>query len=525
MRRTFSGAGGSALRTLARTGLCLAAVLAVEAPAAAQRGVPALRMEDSVRVTLSAADPALRAWGGYRAFRFDAQPGRVYQFEARRGEGRVGLLVGRAAGVLTDYVASSGGGTMQTRAGTRVVEAGPTNGSASLRFRPSAPGTYLLVLASPDPGEVTLHADEIVVGAAAPRPIVPGAAVRGELNERSAVASEGSSELGYDLYTFSAPRGQKLAVVVSGDVRHALGRMRGGEFTALAASDTVWEDGAFTIPEAGEYAVRVHTTLDREEGVPYWLRLVDPDVRPQPRRLEVGRGVDASFDPAAASPAGGELVDEWVVHGSAGQRLQVRASSPVFDTYLMVGRMRDGRYEELAFNDDDGGGTDSRLTLEVPEAGEYLVRVRPYATLSDSAVPYTVLVEPAAAPQAILAASRRTRPETRPVRWGAEMAGTLDQSDAVVEDGTPYDAWTFNATAGQRITITLRSTDFDAYLAVGRQEDGEWMELTSNDDMTDGTPHARVVMVAPDTGEYTIRVNSFPGSPNGAYVLTAERQR
>ncbi|HEX5871118.1 MAG TPA: PPC domain-containing protein [Longimicrobium sp.] len=523
MRPTISGAGESTLR-IARTMLCLAATLAAAAPAVAQRGVPALRMEDSVRVTLSAADPALRAWGGYRAFRFDAQPGRIYQFQARRDTGSVGLLVVRTAGVLTDYVASSGGGTVETRAGTRVVEPGPTDGSASLRWRPAAAGTYLLVLASPDAGEVTLHADEIVAVPAAPRPVVPGVPVQGELNARSGVAVEDSSEFAYDLYTFSASRGQTLALVVTGEVDYGIGRMLHGGFAELAAGDTAWGTGAFTIPEDGEYAVRVRGMPDGAEGLPYRLRLVDPRIRPEPRRLEVGRPLDARFDALAAFTAEGRLVDEFVVYGSMGQRLQFSARSRAFDTYLELGRMGATGWEEIVANDDDDG-TNSRLVHVVAQAGEYLVRVRPYGALPDSAAPYTVLVEPAEVTAAVLAVTRRTRPETRPVRWGAEMAGTLDDADAAVEDGTPYDAWTFSATAGQRIIITLRSTDFDSYLAVGREEDGEWMELTSNDDMLDGMPHARVVMVAPDTGEYTIRVNSFLSSPNGAYVLTAERQR
>jgi hypothetical protein len=111
------------------------------------------------------------------------------------------------------------------------------------------------------------------------------------------------------------------------------------------------------------------------------------------------------------------------------------------------------------------------------------------------------------------------------VRWGTPLSGTLDAGDAVVEDGSPYDAWTFTAAAGQRVTISLRSEDFDAYLAVGMMDGERFLELSSNDDAADdrGTD-ARIVMVAPEAGVYTIRANCLPGE-TGSYVLTVERGR
>jgi hypothetical protein len=188
--------------------------------------------------------------------------------------------------------------------------------------------------------------------------------------------------------------------------------------------------------------------------------------------------------------------------------------------------VRGGRWDEIASND-DADTTNSRIMFPVDEDGEFLVRVRPYGTPGDTAGPYTLRVAPAPREaSSSVAVQRRARPETQAVRWGVTLEGTLDATDAAVEDGTPYDLWTFNATAGQRITITLHSADFDAYLAVGREEDGEWVELTSNDDYSEASSRdARVVMVAPDTGAYAIRVNTFPQQPAGAYMLAVERTR
>jgi hypothetical protein len=497
------------MRIRPRSLACLAGLaLALPAGAAAQRGVPALRMGDSVRVTISAADPALEEWGSYKVFRFNAEPDRAYRFTARTDSGMVALRVARLAGVLTEYLNGTG-----------------IHRHVQLRFRPPAPGPYLIVIASTTGGAFTLQGQELVSGPAVPRTLPLGERVQGELSVASGTFPEGRDAF-YDLYTFSASRDQKLHLFYTGSQSVSVGRLVDGRFVTLSAGGAVQRAGAVEIPEDGEYAVRVAGTLGEDEAVPYALRLVDLRMRPEPRRLEVGRAAEGVFDPATAFPVNDhEMVDEWVLHGSAGQRLRIALSSTVFDTYLIVGRMQGGRFEVLDDDDDGGGGTDSRLDLTLSADGDYLVRVQPYGSVREDGGPYTL--------QATLSARadpaqnpRRTRPETRPVRWGAPMQGTLDEIDVLLEDGSPYDVWTFSATAGQRITITLRSEDFDAYLAVGRDEDGEWMELTSNDDVVGQNGRdARVVMVAPDTGEYSIRANTFPLQPTGAYVLTVERER
>ena len=73
----------------------------------------------------------------------------------------------------------------------------------------------------------------------------------------------------------------------------------------------------------------------------------------------------------------------------------------------------------------------------------------------------------------------------RPIGMGRTVNGRLEPSDALLDDGSHYDIYTFSGSAGQRVRITLRSDDFDAFLAFGRWQDGD-VSVTDTDDDSAG---------------------------------------
>lgn len=75
---------------------------------------------------------------------------------------------------------------------------------------------------------------------------------------------------------------------------------------------------------------------------------------------------------------------------------------------------------------------------------------------------------------------------------------------------------------GERITITLRSTEFDAELVLGLRgsRHGVGTALTRDDD-SGGGRGARIDFALPNDGEYVIRANALlPGT--GDYLLEVE---
>ncbi|HSM83935.1 MAG TPA: pre-peptidase C-terminal domain-containing protein [Nodosilinea sp.] len=102
---------------------------------------------------------------------------------------------------------------------------------------------------------------------------------------------------------------------------------------------------------------------------------------------------------------------------------------------------------------------------------------------------------------------------------GASLPTQPAQAETVLQEtGTIYPAqstYTFSGTAGQTITITLESADFDPVLSLlGASEE----EIASNDDFG-GSLNATIIVELPEDGVYTIIARSFSGQ-GGDYDLT-----
>ena len=70
---------------------------------------------------------------------------------------------------------------------------------------------------------------------------------------------------------------------------------------------------------------------------------------------------------------------------------------------------------------------------------------------------------------------------------GQRRTGQLQRGDAVMDDGSLFDIYTYEARAGERLTLTMRSSDFDTYLNVARMDGGEVEPIVRDDDSGGGT--------------------------------------
>ena len=105
---------------------------------------------------------------------------------------------------------------------------------------------------------------------------------------------------------------------------------------------------------------------------------------------------------------------------------------------------------------------------------------------------------------------------------GTPVSGSLDASDPTLPDSSHYDQWTYDGRAGEKVKITLESSEFDAYLLLARPGVGAPELLAQDDDGAGGT-NAQVSFELPADGTYLVMANSFGGGAFGAYTLKVER--
>lgn len=221
------------------------------------------------------------------------------------------------------------------------------------------------------------------------------------------------------------------------------------------------------------------------------------------------RGELSASDPTLADDS---FYDIWRFRGEAGHTYGVTLRSDDFDAYLAVGSSAGDDCEDCETDDDGAGGTDSRVEFRADASGTYEIRAN--ALSADETGGYTLELEDLGQVQQLPV---QEVPAT-PVRLGQRVQGELTQDDATAGDGSYYDLYSFQGRAGQTITITLRSDDFDAFVSIGILDGGEYMVLDGNDDGPEGTDSELTITLA-ETGEYLIRANSLSEGETGAYTL------
>jgi hypothetical protein len=209
--------------------------------------------------------------------------------------------------------------------------------------------------------------------------------------------------------------------------------------------------------------------------------------------------------------------DVWRFRGQAGHVYAVTLRSDDFDAYLAVGSSAGASCDDCETDDDGGGGTDSRVEFRVASSGGYEIRANSLSGGETGA--YTLELEDLGERDG---SDMEVDVEATPIQAGPAVRGELTEDDAQADDDSYYDLYVYRGRAGEAITISLSSEDFDAYLAVGRLVEGEIEVLETNDDGPAGTD-SFIRLTLPDDGEYLIRANSLSAGETGAYTLRLTR--
>ena len=353
---------------------------------------PPIRVGQTVQGTLADTDPAGLERGRFDAYRFDAAAGQQLVATMESDTFDTFLTVGRLYGPVMDVLDTDDDGG-----------SGGDGTNSRMRFTVPATGAYVLIaqsFAEEGRGAYTLSlAQAPVPTTGASQAIAAGQAVTGQIADTDNVSDE--DDTFYDAYTFTGRAGQRIAVTVeSGDfdtfVR--VGRMEGTDFEELESDDDGAGEGTnsmlrMTLEEDGPYVIRVSPLGDGTGA--YTLRLEERAVAQGPRPaqpLQAGVRAQGVLDEDdAVLEADDSYYDLWTYQGREGEALKIHMTSDDFDTYVAIGRMVNGTWEEVASMDDGGEGTNTLLEVTLPATGEYVIRANSFG--AEQTGDYTLLVE------------------------------------------------------------------------------------------------------------------------------------
>lgn len=355
-----------------------ALLLLAAVPAAAQETI---QPGQHVRGELSMADAALQDGTRYDVWRFAAQANHRYVVTMRSEAFDAFLVVGPEIQPGCDNCSTDDDGAGGTNASVEYV--GMEGGTFQIRaysYDADATGGYELELE--DAGMVEPPPPIVSV------PIGLGQRVEGEL-VRGDAKDHGRSYS--DTYSYQGRAGETIVITLASgefDAMLNFGQVNAGECRELDGDDD-GGDGTnsrltVTLPADGEYHVHVGSSQAGQKG--RYTLLVERSMAPEEEVAEaadwpivLGREIEGRLDESDSRADDDSFYEAWRYMGGVGETVTIRMRSADFDTYLVVGHVVDGAWTELATNDDASEGTDSELTLTLPQNGEYVIRANAFA--------------------------------------------------------------------------------------------------------------------------------------------------
>jgi hypothetical protein len=243
-------------------------------------------------------------------------------------------------------------------------------------------------------------------------------------------------------------------------------------------------------------------------------------LNPGTRTVERAAMISGSLTEADYVALDGSPVQAWRYRGTGGEDVTFDLVSDEFDAVLyLLGPGIDGGY-----SDDDGGGAcNSRISVTLPESGEYLLVVG--ALGAGTTGTFLLGASPEPGPptgEGSCSGGGAWDPSTlgtidtggRQIASRGEGVGTITEVDRQA-DGTLLQAWELRGTAGEEITVDVISDDFDAFLLVW----GPGFETPLADDDGGGQCHSRISTVLPESGSYRLVVSTIGDFQEGVYTL------
>jgi serine protease Do len=271
---------------------------------------------------------------------------------------------------------------------------------------------------------------------------------------------------------------------------------------------------AIYAPRGAEGNIGIGFAIPVEQITPF-LAAVNQGSAPQTAQIQSpflggGRGVqslalnsqiqDRLDNSSGILPADNSYFNAYSFEGRAGQQVVIDMASNEFNPYLIL---LNSSGVALAQDDDSGGSGNSQLNVTLPDSDTYIILANSYAPGETG----NYLLQ-------LAAAGSSTQQQAQAI---LQTEGLLNNSSPTLQDGSFYQEHSFQGNAGQTVTISLESNEFDTYLILLGPND---QLLAENDDASSNTRNSTLTITLPIAGTYRVIANAYEPSGQGRYWLT-----
>lgn len=235
-------------------------------------------------------------------------------------------------------------------------------------------------------------------------------------------------------------------------------------------------------------------------------------------RIEPGSTVTGELSSNDPVTADGSSFDLWTFDVGEQSAYRITMTSDQIDSFLILLAGDAFEFgEELDFDDDGAGSLNAEMQGTLA-SGTYTIVANSFG--AEEMGSYQLSLEL----QALSAVSSTGSGGASVLQDRQTRSGTLEESDATLPDGSYYDSWHYTGQAGERVTVSLSSPDFDTYLIAAEGSSVTDGRILGEDDDGGGDLNSQLTVVLPASGTYVFIANAYSAGATGSYEISVQSQ-
>ena len=231
--------------------------------------------------------------------------------------------------------------------------------------------------------------------------------------------------------------------------------------------------------------------------------------------LAAGVSVPGSLAESDPVLGDGTRYHVWRLDAPPGRRTTITLASGKFMPFLVVASPVGDTLEVVATHRGEDGP--ARVSLEAVDRGPFYVFVNAVRTQDRGA--YTLRAGAYEPPMVIVGSVPPSA--IRKLDRSNTAVSTLGAGDAALGDRSRFQLWKFSGRKGERLTLTMASSEFAPYLGYGRIADDTLLVEGQAGSGDDGNEAVLLIELERD-GEHVVIANGRTASDAGRYTLRLE---